>query len=88
MLAREAAVSAVSLAAKNADTKRQIKTTENVIQSMRAYSPARTLPFLCRDRYETERNVSVATLVLRFRSSPALAAPRYANFGIQGALAN
>src|ERR1700761_7006300 len=34
MLAREAPVSAVSLAAKNADTKRQNITMENVIQSM------------------------------------------------------
>src|ERR1700753_2831070 len=36
MLAREAPVSAVSLAAKNADTNRQNTTIENVIQSMRA----------------------------------------------------
>ena len=34
MLAREAPVSAVSLAAKNAETSRQAMTMENVIQSM------------------------------------------------------
>src|ERR1700753_755105 len=38
MLARDAAVSAVSLAEKNAETRRQAMTMENVIQSMRCRS--------------------------------------------------
>src|ERR1700712_2948191 len=38
MLARDAPVSAVSLAEKNADTSRQARTTENVSQSMTKYS--------------------------------------------------
>src|SRR5271169_4115042 len=38
MLARDAPVSAVSLAAKNAETRRQTMTTANVIQSMMRHS--------------------------------------------------
>src|ERR1700710_1403762 len=47
MLAREAPVSAVSLAEKNAETKRQARTIENASQSMTQYSlhPAIELSF-------------------------------------------